>query len=70
MVLINGGEIAWEDVLQNVKGWSVLASVLREEATDQRAEELIASGLVQAIDLSAGADTLARIIEKIFSAQE
>lgn len=83
VVLINGGEIAWEDVSQNIKvGRSaiviagsgrtadLLASVLRGEATDQRAEELVASGLVQAIDLSAGADTLAEIIKKIFSTEE
>lgn len=83
VVLINGGEITWKDASQNIQaGRSViviagsgrtadlLAAVLRGEATDQRAEELIASGLVQAIDLSMGADILARMIEKIFFGRE
>jgi hypothetical protein len=83
VVLINGGEITWKDALENIHAGrsmivvtrsgrtaDLIAAGLRGEATDRRAEELIASGLVQAIGLSTGADTLARMIKKIFSADE
>ncbi|NJK53203.1 MAG: hypothetical protein HC936_11070 [Leptolyngbyaceae cyanobacterium SU_3_3] len=59
-VLINGGEITWQDALQNVQqGRSVIvvsgtgrtadlmAAALRGEATDHRADPLIASGLLK-----------------------
>ncbi len=83
VVLINGGEITWKNALENIQaGRSVIvvagsgrtadliAAGLRGEVTDRRAEELIASGLVQAIDLKAGADTLARIIKNMFYSKE
>jgi hypothetical protein len=82
-VLINGGEITWKDASQNVQaGREVLviagsgrtadklASGLRGEATDQRAQPLIATGLVQAIDLDRCTEVLPDTIEKIFSGQE
>jgi SLOG in TRPM, prokaryote len=82
-VLINGGEVTWKDASQNAQqGRSIiviagsgrtadqLAAVLRGEATDQRAQEIIDSGLVQAIDLTAGHEELTKTIEKIFAAAE
>ena len=82
-VLINGGEVTWEDALQNVRAGrplitiagsgrtaDLLAAGLRGEPTDARAKDLIASGLVQAIDVTAGAVTLASIIETIFTMKE
>lgn len=83
MVLINGGEITWKDALENIHAGrpmivvagsgrtaDLIAAGLRGEATDRRAEELVTSGLVQAIDLKAGTDTLAKIIKNIFCARE
>jgi SLOG in TRPM, prokaryote len=82
-VLINGGEVTWKDASQNVEeGRSILviagsgrtadklAAVLRGETTDQRAQELVESGLVQAIDLTTCAEVLPKTIEKIFSSRE
>jgi hypothetical protein len=76
-VLVNGGETAWQDVLQSVKarrpvivvGGSgrtadKLAGTLRGKIADERARELSASGLLRAVDLKASADTLIRTIEQ------
>jgi hypothetical protein len=81
-VLVNGGEIAWKDVSENLKAnrpllviagsgrlADTLAATLRGEATDERAKELVASGLVQAIDLTESFDSLTRLINEMFSAQ-
>jgi hypothetical protein len=81
-VLVNGGEIAWKDVSENLKAnrpllviagsgrlADTLAAELRGEATDERAKELVASGLVQAIDLTESFDSLTRLLNKMFSAQ-
>lgn len=82
-VLVNGGEIAWVDVSHNLKAHrpvlaiagsgrlaDILAAALRGEATDERACELVASGLVQAIDLKESFDSLTRLINEMFSAQK
>jgi hypothetical protein len=82
-VLINGGEVTWKDASQNVlHGRSIiviagsgrtadhLAAVLRGELIDQRAQELVDSGLIQAIDLNAGHEELTKTIERIFAAAE
>ena len=82
-VLINGGEVTWQDALQNIQAGrslvviegsgrtaDLLAAVLRGEAIDERAETLVASGLVQAIDLEAGLEALTQIIEEIFSTEK
>ncbi len=79
-VLINGGEVTWENARQSIRAGrlvitiagsgrtaDLLAAGLRGAPTDDRAKELIASGLVQAADLSAGAIALAEIIETIFT---
>jgi hypothetical protein len=82
-VLVNGGEIAWKDVSENLKAnrrllviagsgrlADTLAADLRGEATDVRARELVASGLAQAIDLTESFDSLTRLLNEMFSAQE
>lgn len=82
-VLVNGGEIASVDVLENLKVHrpvlaiagtgrlaDLLAAALRGEATDERACELVASGQVQAIDLCESFDSLTRLINEMFSAQK
>lgn len=79
VVLINGGEVTWKDASQNIQEGrpivviagsgrtaDLLAAVLRGKATDQRAEDLISSGLVQAIDLTTDFETLSRTIREIF----
>lgn len=81
-VLINGGEITWKDASQSVKAdrsiiviagtgrtADVLAAALYGASADERAEPLVASGLVRAIDLEAGAATLITTIEDIFAAK-
>jgi hypothetical protein len=83
VVLINGGEVTWKDASQNIQEGrpvvviagsgrtaDILASVLRGKATDQRAEDLISSGLVQAIDLTTDFKTLSRKIKQAFFAGE
>ncbi|MBA3473497.1 MAG: helix-turn-helix domain-containing protein [Rubrobacter sp.] len=75
-VVVNGGEHTWTDVSQSVKAGrpviavagsgraaDALASALRSEAADERAKDLAASGLVQAVDMTADPDALTRIIE-------
>ena len=82
-VLINGGEIAWEDVSQSIKqGRSVIvvagtgrtadriASALRGGDSDARANGLIASGRLQAVDLADGPGTLSSALQRILSAKE
>ncbi|XGV95905.1 MAG: hypothetical protein ACAF41_24580 [Leptolyngbya sp. BL-A-14] len=81
-VLINGGEITWQDASQSVKAdrsiiviagtgrtADIIANALYGASADKRAEPIVASGLVRAIDLDAGADTLPAIIEDIFAAK-
>lgn len=79
-VLINGGEVTWRDALQSVKAdreilviagsgrtADILAAAVRGNSTDERAAALVASGLVETIDLSAGFATMTALIEKIFA---
>lgn len=81
-VLVNGGETAWKDVSENLKAnrlllvvagsgrlADTLAAALHGEATDERASELVASGLVQAIDMTESFDSLTRSINEMFSAK-
>ncbi|PZV10407.1 MAG: hypothetical protein DCF22_16865 [Leptolyngbya sp.] len=78
-VLINGGEVTWEDARQSIRAERLIIAIagsgrtadliaagLRGDPTDDRAKELIASGLVQAADLTTGAIALASTIEAIF----
>lgn len=63
-VLINGGEITWQDATESVKAArpivaiagsgraaDTLAAALNGEVTDLRAQEILASGLVRAVNL-------------------
>lgn len=78
-ILINGGEITWEDALHNVRAGrplitiagsgrtaDVLAAGFRGEPSDGRAEEILATGLVQVVDLAENSIALASMIETIF----
>lgn len=79
-VLVNGGEVTWQDARQNVqvgraliaiagsgRTADIIAAEVRGEATDTRAQSLVASGLVTAVDLHAEPTALASIIEEIFA---
>lgn len=81
-VLVNGGEIALKDVSENLKVnrpaiaiagsgrlADRLAAALGGEATDEPVRELVASGLVQAIDLQESFDNLRRLINEMLGAQ-
>ena len=82
-VLVNGGKIAGKDVLENLKAnrpvlaiagsgrlADRLAASLRGEATDEEARELVASGLVRAVDMKESFDNLTQLINQMFSAQK
>ncbi|MGK7876500.1 MAG: hypothetical protein AB4426_25360 [Xenococcaceae cyanobacterium] len=77
---INGGEITWQDVSLSIKEGRLtivlagsgrtadkLAAALRGEATDERATELVASGLLQAIDMNQDSEVLAEVIQQMLS---
>ncbi len=80
-ILINGGEITWKDASQAVRssrpmlviaGSGRVADILAEalrggQITDGRATELVESGLMQAIDLAEGPQTLATVLKAILS---
>jgi SLOG in TRPM, prokaryote len=81
-VLVNGGDVAWEDVSRSVEAGrpviavsgsgraaDALAGALRGEANDGRARELAMSGLLRAVDLSADPPALAETIEEALSAR-
>ena len=83
-VLVNGGETALEDAALSVENGravvaisgsgraaDALAEALGDGATvDGRVRGLAASGLLRAVDLSAGEPALARTIEEALSAKE
>jgi hypothetical protein len=77
-VLVNGGETCWEDVSHSVNAGrpvlviagtgrvaDALAAALAGEPPEERAEQLAASGLLQAIALSESKGTLVKRIEEI-----
>ncbi|RMF62404.1 MAG: hypothetical protein D6742_20150 [Cyanobacteria bacterium J069] len=79
-VLINGGEVTWNDASQNVgqgrpllviagsgRTADALAAALEGKITDERARRIVASGLMQSVDLRSSED-LARIIHEMLSA--
>jgi hypothetical protein len=80
-VLINGGEVTWNDASQNVgqgrpllvvagsgRTADALAAALSGKITDDRARKLVASGLMQAVDLRSSED-LSRVIHDILSSK-
>lgn len=81
-VLVNGGEISKRDVAENLKAnRSVIAiagsgrladriaAALRGEATEDLVQELVASGLVQAVDMNESFDRLSREIKEILDTE-
>lgn len=80
-VLVNGGEISWQDVAQSVRAGrpviavdgsgrtaDALARALHGESADRRANRLAASGLLRSIDPSDDPETLTREIRSILRA--
>lgn len=79
-IVVNGGEITWQDVAQSVtakrpaiilagsgRTADKLASALQGKVTDERAVDLVASGLLHSIDMSKDAAALALMIEQMLS---
>ena len=82
-VLVNGGDIAQDDVEQSVgaarpviavvntgRAANALVAALRGRASDPRSKELAESGLVRAIRATGRAGTLSRILTGILSGKE
>jgi hypothetical protein len=68
-VLVNGGEVTWQDAAESVKARrtlvaiaksgrcaDVLASALQEEASEERAHPIVASGLLKAVGIDESED--------------
>ena len=79
-VLVNGGEISQKDVSESLKAnrpvlavagsgrlADTLTAALRGETTDEGVRELVASGLVQAIDFKESFDDLTELIKSYLS---
>jgi SLOG in TRPM, prokaryote len=80
VVLINGGEITWEDAARNVEEGRILvvvdgtgrtadrlAAAMRGDVVDERAERLLQTGLVKIVPLADGSGALACIIEELLT---
>jgi hypothetical protein len=76
-VLVNGGEIAWDDIAESVRATrpviviegsgrtaDTLASAMRGEQVSGRAQKLIASGLLHTIDAADGFKSITRALKK------
>lgn len=79
-ILINGGGIAWQDVHNSVRAnrpvvviagsgrtADDLAAAIRGEKVSERAEELVSSGLLQAVDLSDGLHKIDQVLADLLS---
>ncbi|MEO1374576.1 MAG: hypothetical protein AAFW70_09715 [Cyanobacteria bacterium J06635_10] len=79
-VLVNGGEISKKDVSESLRAnrpvlavagsgrlADTLTATLRGENTDERAKELVASGLVQVLDFKESFDSLTQLIKSYLS---
>lgn len=77
-ILVNGGEIAWNDIAQSLQAnrpviviegsgrtADRLAGALHGEVFDERSRGLIASGLLRSIDPSQGFDELTKTIKQL-----
>jgi hypothetical protein len=80
-VLINGGEVTWQDATASIKAdrpivaiagsgrtADVLAAALQGDVTDPRASAIVTSNLLQAVSLEQP-DTLSATIQQMFSLQ-
>ena len=81
-VVINGGENTWKDVSESVEAGrrviavagsgraaDMLVGALRGESADRRAKELVASGLVQAVDVAVNPARLSEMVKQALSAR-
>lgn len=79
-LLVNGGEIAWEDVTQSVNAArpvvvlagsgrtaDALARAMRGEAADEHAKSLVASALLRVVEVTGDFGELANLIAEILS---
>ncbi|MEH2350751.1 MAG: hypothetical protein V7K55_22675 [Nostoc sp.] len=82
-ILLNGGEITFEDAFYSIKTGrlvvaiagsgrtaDILADALRGEATDERAKKLAKSGILQyvnLIDIEKGVENISKIIKDLLS---
>jgi hypothetical protein len=79
-VVINGGEVTFDDAARSVEAGrpvlvvagsgrtaDTMAAALQEKGQDRRAAELVASGLLQAVDLGAGPHALARAVAGVLA---
>lgn len=79
-IVVNGGEITWKDVAQSVedqrqtivlegsgRAADELAAELHDEPADDRAAPLVASGLLQAINIDHDPKTLETLLEKLLA---
>lgn len=79
-VVINGGEVTFDDAARSVEAGrpilvvagsgrtaDTMATALQENSDDKRAAELAASGLLQAVDLGAGPHALARAVAGVLT---
>lgn len=77
-IVVNGGEITWQDVAQSVedqrqtivlegsgRAADELAAELHDQPADDRAAPLVASGLLQAINIDHDPKTLETLLEKL-----
>ncbi len=77
-IVVNGGEITWKDVAQSVddgrqtivlegsgRAADELAAELNDEPADDRAAPLVASGLLQAIDIDHDPKALETLLEQL-----
>jgi hypothetical protein len=82
-VLINGGEIAYQDVAHSLeqrrtviiidgsgRTADVLAEALRGKVKDTRAGQLAASGLLTSVRLADGPNVLRAVLHRLFEAQK
>ena len=80
-LLVNGGNIAWQDVAESVKQSrpvlvvagsgrtaDILAQAMRGQATDERAKPLIASGFLYVVELDAGVDVFVETLKGLLEA--
>jgi hypothetical protein len=79
-VVVNGGEITWEDVTRSVEAGrpvvtiagsgrtaDKLAAALGGEETDERAQKLTASGSIEAVELAADRNILWTTLERLLA---
>jgi SLOG in TRPM, prokaryote len=81
-LLVNGGEIAWDDITKSVEAQrpvviikgsgrtaDKLAAAIQGDVVDERAQKLVASGLLQSIDLTNDFDSIIAKMKAYFEGQ-